>query len=783
MIEFLQSFSKLEFEKVKAQIRRYIISPIGAEYLENMLPSSNIEEIRHSLSLVSEAKRILEVFGDIPLSFFPDVRKSLMRTSIEEFILPPKDIFSTGILISVSHKIISFFNRIKSEYPNIFSIVNCIYQNKIIEYNINITFDEYGNIKDDASKELYSIRKLIIEKNLQLRNCLEAILKKVSGKDWVQDEIVTTRDGRMVIPIKIEHKNKVPGFIHSTSSSGATVFIEPTETLELNNEIRTLQFNEQKEIEKILKNLTKQISEVREQLIKNAEILGKLDFIFSKAKYSIEIMGNEPKLKEQGPFQFIDARHPLLLLRHKREEVIPLNMKLDNSVKVILITGPNAGGKTVALKTVGLLTIMAQSACHIPANPESEIRIFKKIFVDIGDEQSIENDLSSFSSHLKNLSEILENADENSLVLIDEIASGTDPEEGSAIASAVLEFLNSNNTMTLSTTHNSTLKSFAHATPGIINAGMEFDQQYLSPTYRLLLGIPGSSYGIEMASRMNLKQSVVERAKNLRGKIQMNLENLLSELQRNIQQKNQELHLLKQERIELDKLKEFYESQSNLLKKELKSIKKKSLSEAEDLIRNMKSEIEKAIHDIRSSQANARTIKSARDSVIKIENEIKHQKNLLQESEINYSNYNVGDFVHLKESNAIGEIIQIIDDDNYLVVIGNVKVKVNKSNIEPQCKASPIEKEYTRGIYINREPQRVIDIRGTKKDEAIERIEKFIDDAILSNLQTIEIIHGKGSGRLKKIVTEYLKDNKLVKSYRFGEWHEGGIGVTIVELV
>ncbi|TAK62990.1 MAG: endonuclease MutS2, partial [Bacteroidetes bacterium] len=615
MREHLNSFTKLEFEKVKAHILRYTSSEIGRELVEKLTPSETISEVRANLSFVSEMKKLLEGFEYPPLDSVPDVRAPLHRTSIENFVLPPEELRRVALLLDTSKKIYTFFSRIKQNFPLLFERVQSIYLNKILEYNINLAIDENGAVKDSATKELQSIRRQISDREGSLRSRLESLVKTISEKDWLQEELITSRDSRMVIPVKVEHKNKVPGFIHSSSSSGATVFIEPTETLEMNNEIRTLQFQEKREVEKILRNLTEQVQECRPELLLNLEMLGYLDFILAKAKYSIETLGNEPIVKPSGRLKLVNARHPLLFQRHKFDEIVPLTLEIGEDIRTIVITGPNAGGKSVALKTVGILTLLVQSGCHIPAMSESELPVYTDLFVDIGDEQSIENDLSSFSSHLKNLSQIIENANETSLVLIDEIGSGTDPVEGSAISATLLERLTQLGCTTIATTHHGSLKVFAYETPHIENAAMEFNQATLQPTYRFRYGVPGSSYALEMAQRMALPEELISRAKELLGNKSYNLEQLISELERHSQQLSKELQDVKQEKDKLETLRVSYQAKIDSLQKEIKQIKSQAVSEAQEIVSKAHSTVERVVKEIREQEAEKTIVKTAKQEI------------------------------------------------------------------------------------------------------------------------------------------------------------------------
>ncbi|MBI5020993.1 MAG: endonuclease MutS2 [Ignavibacteriales bacterium] len=781
MHEYLQSFEKLEFEKIIKHLQRYSTSDLGREHFHKLRPLSDLTEIRQKLSYVTEFKKILETEDPLPLDSIPDTRVAIQRCSIENFFLSASDLKNIRLNLTLSKKCKEYFSLRGQSYPLIYSLVSTLYVDKILEYNIDRAVDEDGHIKDSATKELAAIRRQIIQKKAHLHSNLESLLKQISEKDWIQDEIVTTRDGRMVIPVKAEHKNRVPGFIHTASASGATVFIEPAQTLELNNEIRTLILEEEREIEKILKDLTKQITEVQQNLLQNINVLGEIDFIQAKAKYSIAVMGSEPIVKPAGRYKLDQAYHPLLLQKHARKEIQPLNIDIPDECYTVLITGPNAGGKSVAMKTVGILSLLVQSGCHIPASPESEIRIFNKIFVDMGDEQSIEDDLSSFSSHLKNLKEILTESDDESLVLIDEIGSGTDPVEGSSIAAALLEKLTERMSLNIITTHHGALKAHAFETKGMQNAAMEFDQGTLKPTYKFRLGVPGSSFAIERAERMNMPSDVITKARILKGSDANKLENLIIDLERQSQELQIKLEKVNSEKSKLDILNSNYQNKITSLEKEIKVIKARALDEAKNILRDANRLIENSVREIRETSANRLIVRKAKEEIKKAKENI---TDILQNvnPSATYPDLKPGDQVHLKEGKSIGEIVSKFDDDYYIIQAGDLRLKIHRKELEISHTRNE-RKVFSNAPNLEQKNlKREIDLRGMYADEAIPAVDKFIDDAILTGLNRIDIIHGKGTGALRKKITEHLKNKSAIKSFRLGEWNEGGTGVTVVEL-
>jgi DNA mismatch repair protein MutS2 len=785
MQDFLNSFDKLEFYKVKQRIAKYAISEYGKEKILNLLPTNSIPLIQFQLDVTSEMKLLLESDDPLPIDNLIDIRSHLNRASILDSILAANEIYAVGMTLKISRIISSYFSRRKINYPLLNKLIEPTYIDKILEYNIDRAIDENGKVKDNATNELRKIRIAMSETTELLRKKLGQILKAVSQQGWAQEEIITSRDGRMVIPIKIENKNRIPGFIHSSSSSGATVFIEPTETLELNNDLRTLQFQEIREIEKILKDLTNQIRGVKEKLVESMEVLSTLDFIQAKAKYSIEIIGTAPRISSSAYTNMIEVRHPLLLLKHSRKDVKPLSLEIGKEYVTLIITGPNAGGKSVALKTIGLLVLMVQSGLHVPASNESEINIYDKLFVDIGDEQSIENDLSTFSSHLSNLKDIIENADKNSLVLIDEIGTGTDPTEGGALAESVLEELTFRKVHVLATTHHGTLKAFAYETDNIENGAMEFNHETLEPTYRFKSGIPGSSYAFEMAKRIGIPNFILEQANKYRGEVQHNLENLLGELELQAQRLNIETNKTIEENKKLKQLISYYTDKNKIINAEVKTIKLKAIEEGKQLLDGINKLIERSVQKIREKSGDKDSLKKVKEDIksFKLEFKAVYEDAFSGNEESTADDFIVGDFVKIKGGSEIGEILESVSSESFNVLFGQIKIITKKTDLV-KVKDAGKKKLYTGSTfdYSHDKISTEIDLRGMLGDEAVNMIDKFIDTALLRGLNRIDLIHGKGTGALRKKISEYLQRHPSVNSFRLGTWNEGGHGVTVVEL-
>ena len=778
MPDFSAAIRKLEFDRLLDRLKQLAVSEPGRVLAGSLLPSTVPETIRCDLLRVSEAKELMIAEGSIPLDGIKSIGPALKKSAIEHHILTSKELLETASTLRAARSMAAFIAKRQKNCPQLAQMAAALFYDKVVEYNILECIDEEGKIRDTASKELRRIRQEIISTADSLRKSLATILKRISEKEFLQEEIITTRDGRMVIPVKVEHKNHVPGFIHSSSASGATVFIEPAETLNLNNALTELHLSEQRETARILAGLTLQVGSIRERLEQTLNQLATLDLVFAKAKFSIEILGNPAGIPSTPQLRLLGARHPVLLQKHRREDIVPLDLELGEDVRTLVITGPNAGGKSVAMKTVGLLALCNQAGLHIPASPESEMGLFENIFVDIGDEQSIENDLSTYTSHLLSLRDILRRADGHSLVLIDEIGAGTDPAEGGALAAAVLKELTDRGAMTIATTHHGMLKAFAHETPGVSNASLEFDQETLTPTYKFRSGLPGSSYALQLAQRLELPRELIDRARRLVGDEKVKLEELLSDLERQSQQYRKQIQEVSSERDRLTSLVGMYDEKMKDLRKEMRFIRKQAVDEAQDLVKGAQALIERSIKEIRESAAAKVVVQSARENVQKLRQEVAEIK--VEDEPAEQEDLRLGDSVRFKEGSQTGEIIEI-KHPFATVLSGNAKLRVKLNELRKVTGPQAASSTAPTALYIP-EGGSEIDVRGLLGDEAIPKIQRFLDDAAVAGLHRVDIIHGKGTGALRKKVGDLLKTYPHVKSYRLGEWNEGGTGVTVVEL-
>jgi DNA mismatch repair protein MutS2 len=782
--EFLRASDKLDFKVILERIEEKSSSELGKQRIRSIQPFRNVDALSSELNLVSEFKGVLEGDSSFFMDGLHDVRNTLHKAGIENLVLTSTEILRVNSTLQASRRIKSYFQKNGERYPLLSSTTSSLLENKILEFNISQAIDENGLIRDSASKELQFIRKNIVSMYETLRDRLEKTLKGIAEKGITQDEIVTTRDGRMVIPVKVEFKSKVPGFIHSSSASGSTVFIEPAETLSLNNEIRELHFREQREIERILRILSLQIAEVRLDFLKSIDILSHLDLLYAKARYSIGIKGNTPRIKEKGSLKIINAKHPILIMRHGTEKVVPLSLDLGEKFTTLLITGPNAGGKSVAMKTAGLLALMVQCGLHIPASPDSEFPIFQNIFVDIGDNQSIENDLSTFGSHILRIKELMDSADERSFVLIDEIGAGTDPAEGGALACSVLKNLTKSGALTIATTHQVSLKAFAYENSGMENAAMEFDLENLLPTYTLRIGVPGSSYALEIAKRLGISSTVLEQAAKFLGEQKTSLEKLLIEFESRSQILKNELEIINSDRLKYKDLVDTYNTKLNDFNKEMNRLKAEALAEAREIARKANSVLEECVREIRNHGADRESIKEAKKLIRDLEAEIKGiEGSISSEAQEDLTSHIAkGDLVRLKDGSQVGEVLSIPDSNNMIsLAFKSIKLKVKANEIQ----LIKENKGVTHSSFINDiniAPDTKIDVRGLYADEAVNVVDKFLDSAVLSGLMHVEIVHGKGAGVLRKRISNFLSSDKRIKSFRTGEWNEGGTGATFVEL-
>ncbi len=773
-----QVLETLEYFKVLEYVSKYSYTEIGKNLILKALPKEKFEVAIKCGLKVTEAKNIL-IENDIPpFEFLPDIHLQLTQSRIEGSVLTVDNIRDTQNILISSRKIKNFLST-KCEGTSLSSEnINSLFIDKTLENRIDLIFTSSGEIKDSASAELKIIRNNINEKSNILRKTVDKILKKVSKSLLVQDDYTTMRDGRVVLPIKAEHKRKVKGFIHSESSTGQTVYIEPEESLELNNDLLSLRFAESREIEKILKEITESIGRVSTELKKSLSTIAVLDTFFAKAQYSIEVVGAFPTINTEIPLRIIEGYHPILLKKLSRKNTVPLNLEIKED-KIIVITGPNAGGKTVVLKSIGLLSLLVMAGFHVPIHPDSNFRFFSNVLVDIGDKQSIEDDLSTFSSHLANIKNILEVLDKDSLILLDELGTGTDPTEGAALATAILIALRDRDTTCFATTHHGDLKILANSEAGLENASMEFNLEELKPTYKFKQGLPGSSYGFEVASRIGIDKIIIANAKNNIKNESNKIEEFLIDLENKTSIIQKKLNEYEIENTRLKGLAKLYETKLNKLEKQKSEIIFNAKEKASKLLENVNREVEQTIKNIKEGNADKVTIKKAKENINLLKQ--KSKPIITNEKSVKIENPKVGDFVKIIGTTTTGEILSI-NKKNVQILSGNIKVKAKLNSLE-FTKREKNKAKSTLYNYRTVEMQSSrLDIRGNKPEEVEFEVVKFLDNAYSSNLNQIEIVHGKGTGVLKEMVHELLKHHSGIKNYEFAKIEFGGEGVTVVNL-
>lgn len=775
-----ETLEKLEFSKVTGYISKYCITENGKEKISFLRPYSDVKEAVKDGKRVNEAKEILIKNEIPPLDYLPDLNETLSRSRIEGTVLAARNILEVLKLAETSRKLFQYLKSHGSEVELLSELRESLFVDKVFEHQISKVFTESGEIKDDATPRLREIRNDIRDKETQLRKMVNRMLKQLSDSYLVQEEYITLRDGRIVLPVKAEHKRHVRGFVHSESATGQTVYIEPAETLELNNEILSLTFAEKREIEKILKNLTEKIGGVSSELKTSLSAISELDSIFARAKYSLEIIGAIPTFDERRAVELIEARHPILLKKLGFTATIPLNIKMQEEA-VILITGPNAGGKTVTLKTMGLVVLLAQSGIPVPIHPDSNLHFFNNVLVDIGDAQSIEDDLSTFSSHLTNIKNIIDQSGSKVLVLLDEVGTGTDPTEGSAIATGFLVTLRDKGAKVLATTHHGSLKILANQLDKFQNASMEFDTDNLKPTYRFNQGIPGSSYAFEVAGRIGFDEDFINLSKTYLDKDKSKIEDFLANLEIKSKDLRDQLKRLEIENSRLKGLTNLYQEKVDKLEKQKKEILQETREKAEIYLKDINKKIENAVKNIRESNARKDVVKKEKEVINTLKSDAeKVFKKEKVESTVKVK-LKTGDYASIRDTNSAGVIDEInIEKDKAVLTIGSLKIKARYSDLVPAKKKGFEEAKYFKHDIISDLNYR-LDIRGKRIDEAELEILKFLDAANMNGYDRVEILHGKGTGALKQLVQGTLKNYKFVKNFYFANIESGGDGITIVE--
>jgi DNA mismatch repair protein MutS2 len=780
------SLQQLEFPKLLIKLQAFLSTPFGAEELVSLTFLSDLNAIQNSLDEVTEMRGLLDAGYYMPISGFSDIRPHLEKIKPENAYLEVEALRDVKNNLQLVGELAHFFREHKDETQTLYRYGQGIHYHRDIVREIDGTIDASGEIVDNASPELREIRGKIRSLEGEQTKALRRLQKRYA--EYSQDEIVTLRDGRMVLGILPSFVNKVNGIVHGTSSSGATIFVEPMETLQISNQIQNLKIRERTEIIKILRFLTGLIRQVRNDIYYGIQNIAALDFILAKARLARELNASSPNIIDRPYLNIANARHPLLLLKMGQEAVVPLSLELGDQFNTLLITGPNAGGKTVAMKTIGLLIMMIRMGMPIPADPDTTIPILSNILVDIGDRQSLEQDLSTFSAHIVRLKEILERADENSLVLLDEIGTGTDPKEGSALAIAVLTELTGGNVLSVATTHHGELKAFAHRHPRVENGSMEFNLETLEPTYRLRLGIPGSSYAVEIARRYGLPEPLILEARRYVGEAKDKLEDLILNLEERIQELEKKTNELSIKNTQAEAMRNLYQRQLEEFKKNKAELKQQAAEEAQRILQEANALIERTVQEIRQTQAARAAIKSAKTLIGEKKAEVAEALTVEEPVSPETAYLRKGDFVWIEPLGEEGELLENSEGKNKVrVQAGNVKLTLDVSGLR-RLERRPAGGKVIRTMTgdkidtLREGTKPELDIRGLDSQEAIEETDRYLDQALGEGWEEVRIVHGKGTGVLRQRINEFLSRDKRVEAKRPGKWGEGDSGVTVVKL-
>lgn len=778
----------LEYDKIIDMLLDLTQGELARDLVEKLEPSNDIDEIRRMQEETSEAYRVLARYGDIDYTAATHIKHLVSKASLGSmlFIEDLYDIMQNIFLVSSIKRYLKTsiedenlkLKHLRRLYDSLASLDD-------LKKRLSMTIVSRDEIADNASSTLRSIRRSKKLKNQAIEDKLNSYITSDKTKKYLQDAIVTMREGRYVIPVKNEYRSSVEGMIHDISQKGSTVFIEPMAVVKLNNELRELENEEKKEIERILYELSSRVAEYKAYLETNEEALKSISFIFARARLAREMRATEPILNDKGYVNLKNARHPLI----PKDKVVPTTVELGDEYTSLIITGPNTGGKTVSLKTVGLITLMAKSGLNIPCDNNSSVAVFDKVYADIGDEQSIEQSLSTFSSHMKNIVHIVENAEYNDLVLFDELGAGTDPTEGAALAISILKLFRERRIRTMATTHYSQIKFYALTSEGVKNASMEFNVDTLSPTYRLIIGIPGKSNAFEISKRLGLDQKIIDSAKELLNENDTRFEDVLKAIEEDRTEIENKRIKINEENEEIERLREKLENKNKKLEEKQEAIINKAKEEAREIVKKAKSESAFIIDELKdisslSKKEDRRRLQEAKDYLRELEDEnrLKIKDNKKRTKEIP-KDIKLGESVRIISIDKFGEVETLPDDKgdlNIQVGIMSVRSNINdiersesKEEVKVEKKTKSINKAKSKNISSE------INLIGRTVDEAILLLDKYLDDAYLARLKEVRIIHGKGTGTLRDAVRKYLQNSKHVIEYREADYTEGGSGATV----
>lgn len=814
---------KLGFDKIRLLVKENCLSSLGKGLVDEMSFSSDVDVVLTQTNRVNEFVRILQDEDDFPVSYYFDLRQPLHRIGVVGTFLEEKELWDLRRTVDTIGQVVAFFNHKEaSDYPYLKDLATDVFVFPDLLRLIDRVVDPLGQIKDSASPALAEIRANIASTESGISRSLNAILRQAKSDGIIDSDVSpSVRDGRLVIPISPAYKRRIRGIVHDESATGKTVFIEPEAVVEANNRIRELQADEKREIIRILTDLTNQIRPRIPELEFSLAFLAEIDFIRAKARFATSINAVLPNISTSSELEWYNAVHPLLFLSHQRQgkEIVPLTVKLDAENRILLISGPNAGGKSVCLKTVGLLTYMFQSGMLVPMNDNSRIGFFNDLFIDIGDEQSIENDLSTYSSHMANMKTVVRNCNGRSLILIDEFGSGTEPQIGGALAVALLHNFNDQKSFGVITTHYNSLKNFATETDGIVNGAMLYDRHLMQPLFKLEVGNPGSSFAVDIARKMGLPESIIREAEEIVGTDYVNMDKYLQDIVRDKRYWENKRQNIRMKAKHIEEVEARYAAELESLSEQRKALIKQSKEEAKNIISQANAVIENTVRQIKESQAEKEKTKDARKQVEEFKNQLEDEQSAAIDRKIaklrereerkkqkaeNKGNepsqvaeqkatvrpLEVGDTVRVKGQQNAGTLLSI-NGNNALVQFGGLKMNVKANALErtsnsqlkkenkqlQASKSNVADKMRQKSLNFKRE----IDLRGMRGDEALAAVQLFIDDALMVNVSEVRILHGTGTGALRQLIREYLATVPGVSRFHDEHVQLGGAGITVVE--
>lgn len=776
----------MDYHKILASLANHAATGLGQQAALNLRPSSDLEEVKLRLQATDEAMTVERLKGGPPLAGVKDIRGALKRARIQA-MLSSTELWDISALLFAARRTKRHIAAVHEEeaIPLLQDLAETISDQKQLEEDIRQCIDEQGEILDQASFELAAIRRELRIGETRIREKLEAMIRSSNAAKMLQEQLITIRNDRYVIPVKQEYRSHYGGIVHDQSGSGATLFIEPEAIVAMNNKLRETKLREEREIERILSRLTEQVGLLADVLEYDTGAVETLDFMFAKARLAREMKASLPRMNDRGFLKLRKARHPLI----PAEQVVPIDVELGNTYTSILVTGPNTGGKTVTLKTIGLLNLMAMSGLFIPAEDGSQMCVFDAIYADIGDEQSIEQSLSTFSSHLTNIIRILEQMTPKSLVLLDEVGAGTDPAEGSALAIAILEHIHRLGCRMVATTHYSELKAYAYERKGVINASMEFDVQTLRPTYRLLVGVPGRSNAFAIAERLGLPKPIIDHARGEVTEEDMRVETMIASLEDNRLKAEAERETASKLRIELEAMRQKLNRELEKQEAEREKRQEQAEAKARAIVDKARREAQEIIAELRQLamegvQVKEHMLTEARKRLDEAAPEAKLAAKPKRDAKP-VRRIEAGDDVRVYSLNQKGSVVELVGEEA-VVQLGIMKMKVPLDDLELLSSAKSAAKPVQSGANVKRtrgeSVRSELDLRGANLEEALMEVDRFLDEALLGNLGQVYIIHGKGTGILRSGIQEFLRKHKHVKSFRLGSFGEGGTGVTVAEL-